>query len=1036
VPRDRADPVRDVAPGAAVPNVEVGVADVPGPTGAEGGARAAADALARIAHHRPSAVLVFSSPANDLAGVLRGVRDVIPEAPVVGATTAGEIAGAPRSGGVSVGVLASPYLRVRVGVGAAVSSSWSAALDQALAGPELAPYFDGTPDAWGALTASGRGAFALLLSPGNTRRAPSASFDLLEALKRRSGGRLPIFGGSAADDWRLEQNHVLCGDRAVPDAVLVAVVETELQVGIALAHGFRAMGARVRATAVDGHELVSLGGVPAVEAFARLVGVPAAGLGREHLSVATRRVLGIVDPLGGHVPLVASYATPRGGLLVSRAVPEGAELTVLEVGPDAAETAAPDAIRKARMRGAIARPALGLVAYCALRPQLLGDAWRTEVPRAAAALGEAPLLGFQSFGEQSLADDGEAQHTNAVVAALVLGQDLSASAQAVREAEVVRARAREELERLVEVRTAELRASNARLAAQIEEREHAEAAARRHERAARTLGACNEALVRATDEAKLLQDVCRIIVEVGGYPLAWVGFAEHDARKTVRPVASCGVDEGYVRSVDVVWSDSERGRGPVGTAIRTREVVLARRISEDPRFALWRAKAAECGFAAMVALPLGGDREPIGALAIYAADAEALADDREAKLLTELADDLAFGIHVLRGRAERARMHARLAETDRLAAVGTLAAGVAHEINNPLSYLLGGLEHVERELAGLAPALGVRASDLLSVLGEMRSGGSRIRQIVRDLKTFSRADEDARTDVDLRRLAESSLNLAAQELAHRARVVRELGPVPPVTANEGRLGQVLLNLLVNAAQALPEDGAGRHEVRVTTRTDAAGRAVVEVSDDGPGIPPELIGRIFEPFFTTKPQGVGTGLGLWISRNIVAAAGGELTVASSPGAGATFRVVFPPAVAPRPAAPAAPGPEAPAPRARVLVVDDDLLVATAIQRALSGEHDVVVETSARAALARIARGDRFGAFVCDLMMPEMSGMQLHAELSRIAPGSAERVVFVTGGAFTPAAREYLEAVPNPRLEKPFDARTLRAAIRGVLPPDGR
>jgi CheY-like chemotaxis protein/anti-sigma regulatory factor (Ser/Thr protein kinase) len=285
--------------------------------------------------------------------------------------------------------------------------------------------------------------------------------------------------------------------------------------------------------------------------------------------------------------------------------------------------------------------------------------------------------------------------------------------------------------------------------------------------------------------------------------------------------------------------------------------------------------------------------------------------------------------------------------------------------------------------------------------------------------------------VDLRRLAESSIHLAAHELSRRARVVRDLGPVPPVRANEARIGQVLLNLLVNAAQALPEDGAAGHEVRISTRTDAAGRAVVVVSDTGPGIPPELRGRIFEPFFTTKPQGVGTGLGLWISRNIVAAAGGTLEVESVAGAGATFQVVLPPAPAAERCTAPPRAEEPPTPRTRVLVVDDDALVANSIRRALVRDHEVVVETSARAALARVAGGERFGAIVCDLMMPEMNGMELHAELRRVSPETGARVVFVTGGAYARDAREYLEAVPNPRLEKPFDAESLRAAIRGVV-----
>jgi signal transduction histidine kinase/CheY-like chemotaxis protein len=1021
------------------PNIEVGAAASPLASSREAGAHAAAEALAAIRRHEPTAALVFSSVRHDLDAVLRGVRGALPGVPLVGATTAGEICRGHHAGSVAVGVLASPYLSVRVGVGEGVSRDWRAALEQALATPELAPYFDGTPHAWAELGARGRGAFALLLSPGNTRHAVSRSFDLHEALKRRSLGGLPIFGGSAADDWRMERNFVLAGDRAVPDGVLVAVLETDLQFGVALDHGFVPAGPSFTVTGADGHELVTLDGRPAAEVYAEVLGTTRRALEREHLTLATRRVLGMCDPLGAYVPAVASWVTPRGGILLTRAVAAGTELSLLEIGPSTASAAGTEAIRKARLRGGISRPAAAITAYCALRPRLLGEAAAGEVPRMAEALGGAPLLGFSSFGEQAPSDDGVGQHTNAVIAALVIGQELAVPARIAREhdemrreAEALRRRGREELERLVAERTGELRRANESLALEVEQRRVAEAAARRHERAVRTLGACNEALVRATDERRLLEDVCRIVVEVGGYRLCWVGYAESDERRTVRPVACWGDHDGYVAGLDVVWADVPRGRGPVGTAIRTRTPSVIRRISVDPAFEAWRDQAMRRGFASAIALPLLAEGEALGALAIYSGDLDALEDEREVKLLVDLADDLAFGITALRGRAERATMMARLVESDRLAAVGTLAAGVAHEINNPLAYLLGGLDFLDQELAGVAAHLPGRLDEARTALREMRTGGERIRQIVRDLKTFSRGDQDARARLDARSVADTSIHMTEKELTQRARVVRDYGPVPLVWANEARLGQVFVNLLINAAHATPAGAPGEHEIRVRTRTDAAGRAVLEVSDTGSGISPEHLERIFEPFFTTKPIGVGTGLGLWICRNLVTSLGGEISVESAPGEGTAVRVVLPAAPAQAVEAAAAPAP-APAAggRGRVLVVDDDELVANAVRRALSPEHDVLVETSATAALARLRRGERFGVILCDLMMPDMTGMDLHAEAARLRPEDAARFVFVTGGAFTRASREYLDAVANPRVEKPFDTRDLRALVRDLL-----
>jgi signal transduction histidine kinase/ActR/RegA family two-component response regulator len=1021
--------VRTVAPVLAPDHdlhVEAGtgVSRAAAENGAEAGARAAREALASVRRHAPSVVFAFASVRYDLEAVLAGVRSVFRDAPIVGASTAGEIRGGEHRESVAVGVLASPFLRVRVGVGREVSRGWRRALDAALDAPQLAPWFDGTPTAWAELAAHGRSAFAFVVSPGNTRHAASSSFDVLEAMKRRTLGRLSIFGGSAADDWRMERNFVLVDDRAEPDALLVALFETELQWGMGLEHGLVASGASATVTSTDGHEVVTLDGRPAIEVYAELLGTTRETLSGQHLTLATRRVLGSADSVGTYIPNVASYATPRGGVLLTRTAPPGTVLTPLAPTPQTTSTAGPDAIRKARLRGGITRPAFALASYCALRPKLLGDASRVELGRMQDALGAAPLFGFASFGEQAPADDGGAQHTNAVIAALVIGSELSPAARVAREYQTLRAetnalrvRSEREMERIVANRTAELRA--------------AEAAARRHERAARTLGAAIEAQVRASEERQLVEDVCRIVVEVGGYRLCWVGMAEGDAERSVRPVARWGVDDGYVDGVGATWADVERGRGPVGTAIRTGRVALARRISDDPAFEVWRREAERRGFEAMVALPLVTDAGVLGALAIYAGDVDALQDEEEVRLLEKLAEDLSFGIGALRGRAERRSMLTKLVEADRLAAVGTLAAGVAHEINNPLAYLLGGLEYVEQQLGGAAGPC-ASLDEIRVVLGEMRTGGERIREIVKDLKTFSRDGEGTRVAIDVRHVADASINMAASELKqHSACVQREYGPVRAVLASEARLGQVVVNLLVNAAHAFEEaQGSRPREIAVRTRMDGLDRVVLEIADTGRGIPPENLTRIFEPFFTTKPVGVGTGLGLWISRNLVLSLGGDLEVESATGVGSVFRVVLPAARA----EPVRPEPQVnvpPGPRARVLLVDDDEFVARAVQRALEPEHDVVVETDGRRALDRIAAGEPFGAILCDLMMPGMTGMELHAKLVERHPPYAERLVFITGGAFTPEARAYVERAGNRCLEKPFVNEALRATVRAVV-----
>ncbi|MBN1205810.1 MAG: PAS domain S-box protein [Myxococcaceae bacterium] len=264
----------------------------------------------------------------------------------------------------------------------------------------------------------------------------------------------------------------------------------------------------------------------------------------------------------------------------------------------------------------------------------------------------------------------------------------------------------------------------------------------------------------------------------------------------------------------------------------------------------------------------------------------------EVSCLSVVFDGEAATMVSARDLTERNQMQSRLVLSDRLVAMGTLAAGVAHEINNPLSYVLSNLSFLATELRALAPELPPgRLEELEEVLREATVGGERVRQIVGDLKTFSRADDDLPTAVSMQNVLESALAIARSELRPRAMVVRDYAEVPPVEGSAGRFGQVFLNLLINAAQAIPPGQPEQHQVRVQLRA-VQEHVIIEIQDTGAGIPPELRSRIFDPFFTTKPVGVGTGLGLFVCQGIVARFGGEISVESEVGKGTTFRVIFP------------------------------------------------------------------------------------------------------------------------------------------------
>jgi len=388
-----------------------------------------------------------------------------------------------------------------------------------------------------------------------------------------------------------------------------------------------------------------------------------------------------------------------------------------------------------------------------------------------------------------------------------------------------------------------------------------------------------------------------------------------------------------------------------------------------------------------------------------------------------------FSVSIGRDVTERVKTQAQLMFSDRMASIGSLAAGVAHEINNPLTATIASLEFALERVTELGKKYGAaELAELDELLRDASAGAQCVRTIVRDLKIFSRAEEDNRGAVDVQRVLESSVRMAWNEIRHRAQLVREYESVPAVEANESRLGQVFLNLIVNAVQALPDGYADKNKIWIRTRVDPSGRIVAEVEDTGPGIPPEVLSRLFTPFFTTKPRGVGTGLGLAICRRIVKSFGGEITVDSVVGRGTRFSVALVSSQRSVDArTTAAPRVPSAARRGRVLVVDDDAMSATAVSRGLTSEHDVIVSDDADAALVRILQGERFDAIICDLMMPVKTGVEFFADVSVQAPEFAERIIFLTGGAFTVKAREFLDRVPNPRLEKPFDLPALRALV---------
>lgn len=391
---------------------------------------------------------------------------------------------------------------------------------------------------------------------------------------------------------------------------------------------------------------------------------------------------------------------------------------------------------------------------------------------------------------------------------------------------------------------------------------------------------------------------------------------------------------------------------------------------------------------------------------------------------------------------------ARVDETERLAALGRLAAGVGHEINNPLSVVMMNLsESLKRLRPSIADLIaggpggalsgdgqeGIVAMliDVTEMLGDCQAGGERIRETVQNLQRLSRRDAQQTGQIAVNELLEQSLAMSWNQIRHRARLVKALGGVPAINGNGAALGQVFLTLVINAVQAIPEGNATQNQILISTRpARTSGREGVEVaiSDSGCGIAPEALAHVFEPFFTTKEVGQGTGLGLSICRQTVQDHGGRIAVESEVGKGTTFWVFLPvgrPSAAGPAADPAAPQSRV---RGRVLVLDDELMVGRAIERSLKREHDVVLVQRAADAIARLERGEIFDLIFCDVVMPDVSGPEFYAMVAERWPEQATRLVFMTGGAFTPETLAFVERCPTRVLPKPFDVDHINQLVR--------
>jgi PAS domain S-box-containing protein len=673
-------------------------------------------------------------------------------------------------------------------------------------------------------------------------------------------------------------------------------------------------------------------------------------------------------------------------------------------------------------------------------------------------------------------------------------------------------------------------------------------------RAQRMLSACNEALIRTEEEKDLLTDICRIAVDIGGYRMAWVGFAMHDAGKTVRPVAHAGAENGYLSEIEPSWDENvPTGRGPAGRTIRSGEAVFCDDIDKDSRFGVSRTLARKHGSRSVICLPLRDETRTLGLLSLHSAEVLAVGTD-EITLLQQLADDLAFGLNIIRARVERRQVDTRVREqaalldkaqdailvrdlehhitfwnksaerlygwttaevtghaitamlyedsgpfheatrqvlakgewmgelqqinkqrerltvecrwtllrddagtprailainTDvtekkklehqflraqRMESIGTLAGGIAHDLNNVLAPVMMAVD-----LLKLNETDAYKLSMLDTIDNSARRGADMVGQVL----SFARGMEGRRVEVQLRHVIRDVEKISHDTFPKNIQVGANLAKTLwPLVGDPTQLHQVLLNLCVNARDAMPEGGRltlsaeniqlDAHYAAMNIEAKPGPYVVVEVEDTGTGIPQGIIDKIFDPFFTTKEVGKGTGLGLSTSIAIIKGHEGFIRVYSEPGKGTRFRVYLP--AKPSAEAPVAVAQTAELPRGEgelVLVVDDEVSIRDITQQTLErfGYQVILASDGAEAVSLYNAQRDRIALVITDMMMPVMDGAATIHALTKINPDI--RIIAASGINANGVVAKAASLGVKHFLPKPYTASTLLKTLRKVL-----
>lgn len=405
-----------------------------------------------------------------------------------------------------------------------------------------------------------------------------------------------------------------------------------------------------------------------------------------------------------------------------------------------------------------------------------------------------------------------------------------------------------------------------------------------------------------------------------------------------------------------------------------------------------------------------------------------------------------------------------IVKSEKMATVGQLAAGMAHEINNPVGYMLSNTTAISNYLWDLKEAINnlrslIRSSnnleliknleelekdtdinaqleDMKAIVEENIDGLLRIKGIIKDLSTFSLAQMGQYEWVDINKLIDVTLQMVYNPIKHKAVLKKHYGDLPRIYVDPAKLGQVFLGIITNASQAIKEGDAPNNIIEITTSYEHENKIHVSVRDTGCGISEKNLTKIFDPFFTTKQVGEGTGLGLAVSLSIMKEMGGDILVKSKEGEGSTFTIVIPSMPHHRKKkddilVTGAKALQAPVQKKRILIVDDEERILSSLKRLLRTQFDVTTAESGKIGLDILFSDTNFDAILCDVMMPEIDGKDFYEIVKEKFPNLADRLIFLTGGTFTMRTSKFISEVTNPVLDKPVEFHILLTTIKQTI-----